>query len=164
MVVSQLQIVSYKILRPSGACLRVYPGLLRAINATPGLGSRLQHTSVAKPFAGDLFFAGYTLKATHRNQRSRSYPRGGNGYGQAEGGSSWRSRLDNIPSSYIFWSVAGLNIAVFGKWYLAKAQLEMNRDSRPFINMYRNFVVSWRNVVVEGRVLVACPRPRPWVS
>jgi hypothetical protein len=149
MFAPRLRLVSSRVFRPY-AHSRLYSGPCRTLHATAGLGSRFQHASAIKPLAGDLFFAGYTLKATHRNQRFQSYSRGGSGYGQV--GSSWRSRLDNIPSSYIFWGVAGLNIAVFGKWYLAKAQLEINRDSKPFINMYRNFVVSWRNVVIEGRV------------
>jgi hypothetical protein len=145
---SRLRPLSSGLIRHSG---NKWPGfsLCRGLATASTLNTGLRHgPSPIRPFAGSRsFFSGHILKATHHERRHTAYSRG---YGQ--GGSSWRSRLDNIPSPYIFWGVAGLNIVVFGKWYLAQAQLETNRDPRPMISMYRNFVASWKNVVVDGRV------------
>lgn len=80
------------------------------------------------------------LKATH-SETSRVPRRGGR--------PSWT--FTGPKYNWVFWGIAGLNVAVFGKWYLAQGQYEMNRDPEPLRNMYRHWTTSWRNVVVEGR-------------
>lgn len=59
--------------------------------------------------------------------------------------------------NWVFWGIAGLNVAVFGKWWLAQGQYEMNRNPEPLRNMFRHWTTSWRNVVVEGRPYVVIP-------
>jgi hypothetical protein len=83
------------------------------------------------------------LKATH-SETSRVSRRGGR--------PPWM--FTGPKYNWVFWGIAGLNVAVFGKWWLAQGQYEMNRDPEPLRNMFRYWTTSWRNVVVEGRPYV----------
>jgi hypothetical protein len=120
------------------------------------------------------FFAGRIPRATHRDHYART-----NSLSRRAGTkSSWRRKLDNLPESYILWGIAGLNVVVFLKWYVANVQLvsiyiysnygvmrnrsladqrtrmqQADRNAGPLISMYQNFVVNWKNVS-EGRVYV----------
>jgi hypothetical protein len=105
------------------------------------LQSRAFHSSKPRTFQVSSL-----AKATHRDR--------GGPYGSSGSRSSWRRSLDGIRSQYIFLGVAGLNVLVFGQWYLAQAQYQQNRDPSWLKHMLENYTVSWRNVVQEGRVYV----------
>ncbi|KDQ17589.1 hypothetical protein BOTBODRAFT_105664 [Botryobasidium botryosum FD-172 SS1] len=72
--------------------------------------------------------------------------------------SQWRRKLDNVPSSIIFWSILGINGVVFFGWWFAVESYKKFGDHKLLVWMNENFTASLRNVA-SGRiwtVLTAC--------
>ena len=65
--------------------------------------------------------------------------------------SSTRRRLNRLNGGTIVFYMIGLNLAIFGVWAYAQANLERFRDGRLLATMLRNFSLSERNLR-EGRM------------
>ncbi|KAF7301446.1 TKL/TKL-ccin protein kinase [Mycena indigotica] len=61
------------------------------------------------------------------------------------------SFLDDIPQKAVFWTIIGLNGAVFGLSWWARQKLQVERDPRLMLWLQKNFYLSWKNLEA-GRV------------
>ncbi|KAF6762766.1 hypothetical protein DFP72DRAFT_876882 [Ephemerocybe angulata] len=62
--------------------------------------------------------------------------------------------LNNLNHNAIIYGIIGLNVGVFGMWYLTQSKYKLEGDARPLIWMYQNFTNSWGNLRA-GRVWTA---------
>ncbi|KAK4054555.1 hypothetical protein OIV83_001049 [Microbotryomycetes sp. JL201] len=94
--------------------------------------------------------------------RSYYYNRGSGGGGTGGRGSSsyssFKHKIDRLPSNYILFGIIGLNVSVFLAWQYGKSLLVQFRDPAWLKFLTDNFTVSWRNIQ-NGRlwtILTCC--------
>ncbi|KAJ4472276.1 hypothetical protein J3R30DRAFT_3524204 [Lentinula aciculospora] len=103
----------------------------------------------------DLGIKSAWLQIRQESGRARPPLSRSHGYGRGRG--SKRNPfdfLDQIPESFVFWGIIGLNGAVFIMWQLAQKRYEIERDPGSYIWMQKNFTSSWSNFA-SGRIWTA---------
>ncbi|KAF7313655.1 TKL/TKL-ccin protein kinase [Mycena chlorophos] len=83
-------------------------------------------------------------------KRFRSHGRGSSSNRSSRGQSKSFS-LDDIPTNTVFWSIIGINGAVFGLSWWARQKLVVERDPTWMRWLQDNFYLSWKNLQA-GRV------------
>ncbi|KAJ7499134.1 hypothetical protein FB451DRAFT_1016315 [Mycena latifolia] len=59
--------------------------------------------------------------------------------------------LDDIPENTVFWSIIGLNGAVFTMFWWANKKLEVQRNPAMYRWMHKHFLASWKSISA-GRI------------